>query len=99
MELIDNKVIEKFTGVLKNILELELNSGNTIRQTFEGNWPLPNSMIIFLDKPFKSPIQRNLKNIEFNSINDPDYWKAHYFDCENKQYLCCGFDRPNFKSL
>ncbi|MDV3425858.1 MAG: hypothetical protein LIR50_01040 [Bacillota bacterium] len=96
MELVDNKVIEKFSGELKKILELELMAGNRIQKTFQGDWPLPDSIMIILNKPFKLPIQKNLKNIEFCNINDPNYWKAHYFDCENKQYLCCGFDGPNF---
>lgn len=97
MELIDDKIIENFTGELKNILELELMEGNRIFKTYQGDWPLPDSTMIILEKPFKSPIKYNLKNIEFCNINEPHYWKSHYFDCENKQYLCCGFNDPGFK--
>ena len=48
MELMDNEVTEKFTGDLKNILKLELKAGNKIQEIFQGDWPLPNSIIILL---------------------------------------------------
>ena len=50
--------------------------------------------MIFLDKPFKTPIQKDLENVEYRDINDPHYWKAEYFYKENRQFLCCKFDWP-----
>lgn len=92
---IDINTIRKFSGKLNEILDLELKAGNRIVETYEGDWPYPNSIMIFIDKPFKTPIQRNLENIEFHNINDPHYWKAEYFDKNNNMWLCCKFNGPD----
>jgi hypothetical protein len=95
--MVDDKVVKKFKGLLKDILELELKAGNTIVETYESkesSFPIPNATMIFLDKPFKTPIRKDLQNIEYRDINDPHYWKAEYFDEENRQFLCCKFDWP-----
>ena len=102
MELIDDKIIKKFTGKLKEILELELKAGNKIVETSDCDWPFPKSIMIFLKEPFKTPIQRNIENIEFRNINDTHFWKAEYFDITNNQYLCCLFKEgpiPDFTPL
>jgi hypothetical protein len=96
---INYSTINKLSGKLNEILQLELDAGNEISETFEGDWPFPNSIMIFLAKPFKTPIQRNLLGIEFRNVNDPHYWKAEYVDKENKMLLCCNFDGPNFEPL
>ena len=96
---IDKYVVDKLTGKLYEILQLELKAGNEIVETYEGDWPYPNSIMIFLGKPFKTSIQRELTDIKFNNINDPHYWKAEYVDLNNKMWLCCKFDGPNFKPL
>lgn len=96
---IDKNAIHKFTGKINEILQLELKAGNEIVETFEGDWPVPNSIMIFLEKPFITPIQRDLIDITFNNINDPHYWKAEYVDMNNKLWLCCRFNGPNFDPL
>ena len=93
--MVDDNVVKKFRGALKHILELELKAGNTIVETYESkdsSFPMPDATMIFLGKPFQTPIQSDLKNIEYRDINDPHYWKAEYFDEENRQFLCCKFD-------
>ncbi len=96
---VDIDTINKFTGTLNEILQLELKAGNKIDETYEGDWPSPNSIMIFLEKPFITPILRNLQDISFNNVNDPHYWKAEYVDLNNKMWLCCKFDGPNFEPL
>ena len=96
---IDYNTINKLNGTIEEILLLELSAGNEIVETYEGDWPLPNSIMVFLEKPFKTAIQRNLSSVEFRNINDPHYWKAEYVDKDNKMWLCCNFDGPNFKPL
>ena len=88
---IDRKVVEEFHGKLKEILDAELESGNSIREAWCGDWPKGVS-VIYLQKAFKTTIQRNLDSIEFRNINDYHYWKAEYDDKINKQMLICGFD-------
>jgi hypothetical protein len=93
--MIDQNVVNTFVGVLKTILEMELKAGNKIVETYESKdskFPMPNATMIFLGQSFITPIQENLPNIEFRNINDPHYWKAEYFDKENIQFLCCGFE-------
>lgn len=94
---VDDSVVKRFTGVLKDILELELKAGNKIVETYDardGTFPVPNSIMIFLEKPFKTPIQKDSNKIEYRDVNDPHYWKAEYFDKENLQFLFCKFDWP-----
>jgi hypothetical protein len=55
--------------------------------------------MIFLSKPFKTPIQHNIPKIRYTLTNDPHYWKAEYADIINNIYLCCSFDGPNFDPL
>lgn len=89
----------RITGKLKEILEKELAAGNKIGEIYEGDWPQKGALMIFLSKPFKTPIQRNIPNIRYNLTNDPHYWKAEYTDIINNIYLCCSFDGPNFDPL
>lgn len=96
-DMVDDNVVQNFKGVLKEILALEVSAGNKIVETYESKdtgFPMPNATMIFLDKPFKSPIRTDLENIEYRDVNDPHYWKAEYFDKENRQFLCCKFDWP-----
>jgi hypothetical protein len=100
--MVDQGVVDRFVGVLKGILDLELQAGNKIVETYESKdstFPMPNATMIFLEKPFRTPIQREFKNIEFRNINDPHYWKAEYFDKDNTQFLCCGFDGVDFREI
>lgn len=93
--MVDENVVKRFKGVLKDILELELAAGNKVVETYESKdsaFPMPNATMIFLEKPFKTPIQKDVGKIEYRDINDPHYWKAEYFDEENRQFLCCKFD-------
>jgi hypothetical protein len=96
---VDNNIINKFSGKLNEILQLELEAGNEIAETYEGDWPYLNSVMIFLNKPFITPIQRDLIDIKFRNVNDPHYWKAEYVDLTNRMWLCCGFDGANFELL
>jgi len=94
---VDDNIVKRFTGVLKDILELELKAGNKIVETYDakdGAFPMPNAIMIFLEKPFKTPILKDLDQIEYRDVNDPHYWKAEYFDTEKLQFLCCKFDWP-----
>lgn len=100
--MVDQNVVNKFTGTLRTILDLELQAGNRIVETYESKdsaFPMPNATMIFLEKPFRTPIQRDLPNIEFTNVNDPHYWKAEYLDKENRQLLCCKFDGKDFREL
>lgn len=84
--------IDRFCGAIKDILNEELASGNSIVETYEG-WPA-GTTLISLKKPFKRPAKKNLDGIKFRNINDPHYWKAEYFDVINHLLLTCGFNGP-----
>ncbi len=97
---VDENVVKNFSGTLKTILELELAAGNRIVETFEskeGSFPIANATMIFLAMPFKTPIQRNIKDIEYTESTDRHYWQGEYFDKETRQFLCCGFGDVNFE--
>lgn len=100
MNSIDKGVLNKLSGKLKKILQAELRAGNTVVKASEGDWPEEGSVFVMLDKPFRTPIQRNSPGIAFTNVNDPHYWKAEYHDKAAKQILACGFGgRPNFSEL
>lgn len=89
---ISQEHIDKFSGILKSILDEELKAGNVIKETYNG-WPTETTSIA-LEKPFKKPVIKNLPGIEFYNINDPHYWKAEYYDKVNHLILTCGFNGP-----
>lgn len=85
-----NDLQEKLSWLLREILYSELQQGNTIREISSG-WPEPQSVFVLLDRPFISEYQIT-HPIEFREINDRHYWKAEYFDKEQKHLLACGFE-------
>ncbi len=95
MEKVDEKIVQRFKGDLNTILLSEIAAGNWIVETYESkepdHFPLPNAIMIFLEKPFLTPVRKDLPNIHFRTMNDPHYWKDEYFDEENIQFLCCKF--------
>lgn len=99
--MVDEEIITQFHGVLKEILQKELDAGNTIVETFKCDWPYPPlTTAIILDKPFITPIQLNIEGIVFHNTNDPHCWKAEYHDKINCLLLACKFgNRSNFKPL
>lgn len=96
----DEKIISSFTGKLEEILTLELNAGNLICETYKGDWPYAGCIMLFLEKPFLTPIQRSIEGVVFRNVNDPHYWKAEYYDKTMNQFLCCGFGGvPDFSNM
>ena len=87
--------VAKFSGELREILDLELAAGNRIRETWEGGWPHVGVVAVSLSRPFLSPIRRSSARLEFRDVDDPHYWKAEYYDAAANQLLVCGFDDPS----
>lgn len=92
--MINQEELNKFSGVLLDILNAELAAGNIISETWSGDYPYEGTTAVVLAKPFLTPIRRDLPNIGFNHINDPHYWKADYYDKQNKLILICRFTSP-----
>ena len=87
--------LQRFTGEMLNILNAELDAGNSVAETWHGDFNLVKDItFIALKKPFITPIRRDLPGIRFNHLNDPHYWKAEYFDEQNKLLLVCRFTCP-----
>ena len=80
--------IDSFSLTLAKLLNRELELGNEIVETSKG-WPEEDTIIIFLDKPFK--VIHSFDNIEYRNINDPHYWKAEYYDASTGHILACKF--------
>jgi len=81
--------LESLPTCLQVILKEELKAGNEIDEISKGDWPDKNSILIFLKKPFLTPIRQNLPYVEYRLINDPHYWKAEYHHQTSKILLCC----------
>ncbi|HBG70217.1 MAG: hypothetical protein A2W93_13320 [Bacteroidetes bacterium GWF2_43_63] len=86
--MINQNDILKLSDSLKPILDRELEKGNEILETSNG-WPCENSIIIFLKKPFI--LTHKNESVEYRELNDPHYWKAEYYDKNNKHILACRF--------
>ncbi|MDR6342620.1 hypothetical protein HNQ91_005704 [Filimonas zeae] len=86
-----SELLEKLSQPLKQILQSELQAGNTIREISSG-WPEPQSIFVLLESPFTSEYQIT-HPIEFREINDRHYWKAEYLDAAYKHLLVCGFEK------
>lgn len=82
-----------FNGILVEILAGELATGNKIKETWQGVWPNADVKAVFLEKPFMTPIRRELENVRFLKLNDPHYWQAEYFDVIHNELLVCGFGK------
>jgi len=81
--------IENFSKPLTGILENELHLGNEIVET-SGGWPSPNSIVIFLKKPFLRDYA--LEDLEFREVNDPHWWKSEYVDKKSNHILACKYE-------
>ena len=88
--MIDKKHIDSFSVLLTIILNEEIKLGNKIIETSKG-WPHENTIMVFLEKPFKSRYDSENRDVEFRNINDPYYWKAEYFDMLTNHILACKF--------
>ncbi len=95
----NQEAIGRLSRSLKNIFDKEIVAGNEVVETYIGDWPYQDTTMVFLKKPFLTPIQRSIPGVEYRLINDPHYWKAQYHDLESKTLLCCKFDGPNFNPL
>lgn len=83
--------LEKLSPALLKILERELSYGNRISETTQG-WPRASSIVVLLEYEFLTPVARNLKGVVYREVNDPQYWKAEYFDPAYDHTLACAFD-------
>ncbi|MDO4729519.1 MAG: hypothetical protein Q4B43_11020 [Bacteroidota bacterium] len=91
--MINQEHIMLLSPELKKILQLELNAGNVIVETAICGFSKtePNHLFVFLEKPFLTPIQKDILGIKYIEINDIHYWKAEYNDENNHQTLACKF--------
>ena len=93
--MINQEHLQQFTGVLLEILNAEIAEGNEIAETWHGDFSrVKNVTFIALKKPFLTSIRRDLPNVKFTHLNDPHYWKAEYYDEQNRLLLVCRFTCP-----
>jgi len=95
---IDQTIVENLSKGLKEILDSELRAGNRICETYIGNWPNPNSRMVFLERPFLTPIRRDIPGIVYRAVDDHHYWRSEYYDEEASMALCCEFDEDDLFS-
>ena len=76
--MVNKEHIMLLNDELKKILQLELQAGNIIAETAICGFSKtePNHLFVFLEKPFLTPIQKNMPGITYTEVNDAHYWKA-----------------------
>lgn len=91
--MVNKEHIMLLSNELKKILQSELDAGNQIVETSIGGFSKTelNHLFIFLEKPFQTPIKKNISGLEYVEVNDTHYWKAEYNDKRNHQTLACKF--------
>lgn len=89
--MIDHILIERLSDGMKKILQLELEAGNEIKETYQGGFSevTVDRVFIFLKYPFKD--QYDVPGICYREINDPHYWKAEYDDDIHHQTIACNY--------
>lgn len=92
--MINKEDMDKLSGALLDILNAELAAGNSVCETWHGNYPYEGATAVVLKKPFLTPVRRDLPNIVFDHTNDPHYWKADYYDKQTGLMLICRFTSP-----
>lgn len=90
-QMVNQKDVDDFKGELRLILYKELKKGNEIVETYRGDWPNKDTLMIFLAKSFLIPIKRDIEGITYSDIDDHHFWKAQYYDEKNNQFLICRF--------
>ena len=90
-QMVNQKDVDDFKGELRLILYKELKKGNEIVETYRGDWPNKDTLMIFLKRPFITHINIELEGITYSEINDRHYWEAQYYDEKNNQFLICKF--------
>ena len=76
----DKKILDKITGPIAEIIDLELERGNDIVEVSEG-WPWPNANV-WLKLRFHKNYLEQFQNIEYRLVDDPHYWYDEYTDEE-----------------
>ncbi len=91
--------IKRLGPCLEKIFADEIEAGNVVVETYIGDWPFKNSVMVFLKKPFLTPIRSGIQGVKYTLVNDSHYWKAQYHHLDSNTILCCGFDGPDFGTL
>ena len=70
--MVNKEHIMLLNDKLKKILQLELQAGNIIAETAICGFSKtePDHLFVFLEKPFLTPIQKNMPGITYTEVND-----------------------------
>ena len=67
--------IEELCEELQPFLEAELDAGNTVIETWKGNWPIENCLYILLKKPFQDTDESLPEGVRVSKIGKLYYWE------------------------
>jgi hypothetical protein len=85
----EKEITGRLSGPIKEILALEIASGNQITQASD-DWPTQKANIILKNK-FAKDYSTLYPNLEYTFENDPHYWRDAYFDKENQEFIAVRF--------
>lgn len=88
---VDQSHINELCEELRPLLEAELAAGNTIFETWKGNWPIEKCLYIMLAFPFRVNHEHLSAGLSFHSLNDPHQWKEEIICDRTRHVLACHY--------
>lgn len=84
---------DKLCEELRALLQAEIGQGNKVVEIRKG-WPKEDSVLVLLEKPFKTATHEitKMKEIEYIAVDDPHWWKGEYRCNIHNHVLACRFD-------
>jgi hypothetical protein len=83
---IEQAHLDAFCEHLQPLLQAELDAGNRVRYT----QLLGEEITVMLAEPFKMEHSPG-ELLKYQEVNDPHWWKSHYWCSEHAHMLACQF--------
>lgn len=91
LDQIDQDHIDGLCEELRPLLEAELAAGNSIFETWRGDWPIEGCLYIMLAFPFRVHYRHLPAGLSFNNLNDLHHWKEEIICDRTKHVLACHY--------
>ncbi len=88
---VDQDHIDELCEELRSLLDAEIAAGNTVFETWKGNWPFERCLYIMLASPFILRHDQLASGLRFHSLNDPHHWKAEIICDRTNHVLACHY--------
>jgi len=71
------RLIDRLPPAMHSALHAELINGNMIIGIEDSDWPVPRSIIVYMQHPFTVARRYPPDDVTWQAFNDPHYWKQN----------------------